>query len=335
MLTPDGTRLEVWGDPVAHSRSPQLHTAAYGVLGLDWTLRAPAGAEAAFAGELAGLSAQWRGLSLTMPLKGVAFAAAARRDRRVRAHRRGQHAAARPATAHAASTPTSAASSARSTRRASTASSTRASSAPARRRCRPSSRSASSARAASRSSRAAPRPSTPLAELGAALGIDVVGVGSRQPLSRSPVPVSIATLPGDAPVADAAADALARARRRCCSTSCTATGRPRSRTAWERSGQHAVSGLGMLLHQALLQVRIFVGRRPGRRSARRGRRARGNAPGGHGRLDECSACSRPANRTAPNSSPSWRVCLPASPCRAPRSKPTSPAASSATAAARA
>ena len=28
----------------------------------------------------------------------------------------------------------------------------------------------------------------------------------------------------------------------------------------------------------------------------------------HGRLDECSACSPPANRTAPNSSPSWRVC---------------------------
>ena len=28
--------------------------------------------------------------------------------------------------------------------------------------------------------------------------------------------------------------------------------------AWERAGQPAASGLGMLLHQALLQVRIFV-----------------------------------------------------------------------------
>ena len=32
MLTSAGTRLEVWGDPIAHSRSPQLHAAAYAVL---------------------------------------------------------------------------------------------------------------------------------------------------------------------------------------------------------------------------------------------------------------------------------------------------------------
>ncbi len=31
--------------------------------------------------------------------------------------------------------------------------------------------------------------------------------------------------------------------------------------AWGRAGGHAISGLGMLLHQALLQVRIFVSAR--------------------------------------------------------------------------
>ena len=55
MLTPAGTRLEVWGDPVAHSRSPQLHTAAYRVLGLDWSYERRQVAESAFDAELAGL----------------------------------------------------------------------------------------------------------------------------------------------------------------------------------------------------------------------------------------------------------------------------------------
>ena len=32
--------------------------------------------------------------------------------------------------------------------------------------------------------------------------------------------------------------------------------------AWRRSGRHAASGRGMLLHQALLQVRIFAGGDP-------------------------------------------------------------------------
>ena len=62
-------RLEVWGDPIAHSRSPQLHTAAYRLLGLDWTYGRRRVGEAAFAAELACLDDAWRGLSLTMPLK--------------------------------------------------------------------------------------------------------------------------------------------------------------------------------------------------------------------------------------------------------------------------
>ncbi len=64
------------GDPVAHSLSPALHRAAYAELGLDWTYdahRVPAGGLASF---LAGLGPEWRGLSLTMPLKREALALA-------------------------------------------------------------------------------------------------------------------------------------------------------------------------------------------------------------------------------------------------------------------
>jgi len=74
-------RLEVWGDPISHSRSPALHAAAYRVLGLDWQYgRRQVDAEG-FAEQFAALDDDWRGLSLTMPLKERAFAVAASRDR--------------------------------------------------------------------------------------------------------------------------------------------------------------------------------------------------------------------------------------------------------------
>ena len=66
---PDRARLAVLGSPIAHSKSPALHAAAYGVLGLDWEYSAvdvPYGDLATF---FDGLDASWRGVSLTMPLK--------------------------------------------------------------------------------------------------------------------------------------------------------------------------------------------------------------------------------------------------------------------------
>jgi shikimate dehydrogenase len=64
-------RCAVLGDPVGHSLSPVIHRAAYAALGLeDWTydaVQVPAGGLARFVDELD--PAQWRGLSLTMPLK--------------------------------------------------------------------------------------------------------------------------------------------------------------------------------------------------------------------------------------------------------------------------
>jgi shikimate dehydrogenase len=63
------TQLAVLGHPVAHSLSPQLHAAAYGVLGLDWSYDAVDVAEEALPDFLATRDRSWRGLSLTMPLK--------------------------------------------------------------------------------------------------------------------------------------------------------------------------------------------------------------------------------------------------------------------------
>ena len=78
--TVTASHLAVWGDPITHSKSPALHAAAYRVLGLDWEYGRRQVDAAAFAGALDGLDARWRGLSLTMPLKEEAFRAAATRD---------------------------------------------------------------------------------------------------------------------------------------------------------------------------------------------------------------------------------------------------------------
>ncbi len=67
-------RCGVLGDPIEHSLSPALHRAGYAELGLEWDYdahRVPAGGLAAF---VAGLNEEWRGLSLTMPLKREAVA---------------------------------------------------------------------------------------------------------------------------------------------------------------------------------------------------------------------------------------------------------------------
>jgi shikimate dehydrogenase len=62
-------RCGVLGSPVAHSLSPVLHRAAYRELGLDWAYDAYEVASGELADFMGLLSPQWRGLSLTMPLK--------------------------------------------------------------------------------------------------------------------------------------------------------------------------------------------------------------------------------------------------------------------------
>jgi shikimate dehydrogenase len=64
----------VLGRPVAHSVSPALHAAGYRALGLtQWRYAAHDVGADELATWVAGLDESWRGLSLTMPLKEVAF----------------------------------------------------------------------------------------------------------------------------------------------------------------------------------------------------------------------------------------------------------------------
>lgn len=66
-------RCAVLGSPIAHSLSPALHRAAYAELGLDWRYDAFEVDEQALGPFLDDLGRDWRGLSLTMPLKRAAI----------------------------------------------------------------------------------------------------------------------------------------------------------------------------------------------------------------------------------------------------------------------
>lgn len=63
------TRVAVLGSPIAHSKSPALHAAAYEALGVPWSYTAIDVAEPSLPQFITGLDDGWRGLSLTMPLK--------------------------------------------------------------------------------------------------------------------------------------------------------------------------------------------------------------------------------------------------------------------------
>lgn len=67
------TTCAVLGSPIEHSLSPALHRAAYAELGLDWHYERHEVHEGGLADFVAACGPDWRGLSLTMPLKGVAM----------------------------------------------------------------------------------------------------------------------------------------------------------------------------------------------------------------------------------------------------------------------
>jgi len=63
------SRLAVLGSPIDHSLSPAIHRAAYENLGLAWTYVAAKVTAGGLSAWVNSLDEDWRGLSLTMPLK--------------------------------------------------------------------------------------------------------------------------------------------------------------------------------------------------------------------------------------------------------------------------
>lgn len=68
-------RFAVLGSPIAHSRSPKIHRAAYRELGLDWQYEAIECREPELVRLLGSRDDSWRGFSVTMPLKDEAYRA--------------------------------------------------------------------------------------------------------------------------------------------------------------------------------------------------------------------------------------------------------------------
>ncbi|HUH52971.1 MAG TPA: shikimate dehydrogenase [Microbacteriaceae bacterium] len=74
-------KLAVMGKPISHSKSPQIHRAAYSSLNLEWVYERIECDEASFEETLQKFDSTWRGLSLTMPLKEIAYTKANTHDR--------------------------------------------------------------------------------------------------------------------------------------------------------------------------------------------------------------------------------------------------------------
>jgi shikimate dehydrogenase len=72
--TPRGKKAGVLGSPIAHSRSPQLHLAAYRALGLhDWTYERIECTADELPAVVGGFGPEWVGVSVTMPGKFAAL----------------------------------------------------------------------------------------------------------------------------------------------------------------------------------------------------------------------------------------------------------------------
>ncbi|WEK14331.1 MAG: shikimate dehydrogenase [Candidatus Microbacterium phytovorans] len=254
-MTGQPTALEVWGDPIEHSLSPRLHAAAYAQLGYDWTYGRRRVDETTFARELAGLGTEFRGLSCTMPLKTAAYAAAEEHDHRAvltgaantllltDGRRRAFNTDVGGIVRALADVGVTHVSSPRIVGAGSTATSALV---------------ALSELGADRVTVVARRlaAAQPLIDLGTRLGIAV----SAAPLDQDGTDahdLTLSTLPGAAAVASETARRLADAGGVLFDVVYghwpTALA-----TAWEHAGQVAVNGEGMLLHQAVLQIRLFA-----------------------------------------------------------------------------
>ncbi|GAA1693371.1 shikimate dehydrogenase [Microbacterium sediminicola] len=251
----DRRALEVWGDPIAHSLSPQLHLAAYEVLGVDWSYERREVGEREFARVLASLDSTFRGLSVTAPLKPSAFGAATWRDRRAEltgavntllledAGTRGFNTDVGGITASLAENGITSVADVRIIGAGATATSALV---------------AAAELGASYVEVVARRPPAvaALQDLGDSLGVSVMPLLFETP-AYSPVDLTIATLPGGARIPPDVADIIAEPGGPLLDV-VYGRGPTRISEAWDRAGAPVITGEGMLLHQALLQVRIFA-----------------------------------------------------------------------------
>jgi len=252
-------RLEVWGDPIDHSLSPVLHSAAYRRLGFDWSYGRRRVDEDSFAGELAGLGPEFRGLSCTMPLKAAAYRAATWRDTRAEASGAVNTLLLQPTTAGGglrgyntdvggivralADEGVTEVADARIVGAGATATSALVAVAEL------------GARDVEIVARR-PAAAAPLEQLGERLGIAVraVPLDARPHAARD---VTVATLPGSAQLPDEVSAALAAGGGPLLDV-VYGHGPTALTQAWSRAGLPWTDGLGMLLHQAALQIRIFA-----------------------------------------------------------------------------
>ncbi len=245
-------QLAVWGDPIAHSRSPLLHAAAYGVLGLDWDYGRRRVDGAGFADALASLDGSWRGLSLTMPLKEHAHRAADSLDDHARLtgavntlllgdRRSGFNTDVGGIVDALADEGIGAPKSVRILGAGATAASALAAVAEC------------GARDVEIRARR-PDAAAALQELGGRLGVDVQVDVFAAPTAT--VDLTIATLPSGTTLDDGAAERLSRSGGVLFDVAYAPW--PSSLAARWRDGR-ALSGQGMLLRQAVRQIRIFLG----------------------------------------------------------------------------
>ncbi|MFS0714746.1 shikimate dehydrogenase [Microbacterium sp. 2P01SA-2] len=251
-------RFEVWGSPIEHSRSPVLHAAAYGQLGLPWRYGRRQVDETSFARELASLGEEFHGLSLTMPLKTLACEAGRRRDAAATATG-AANTLVRVGDGWAAfNTDVGGLSAALAEIGASEAPRARIVGAGA---------TATSALLAlerigvGRVDIAARRPAAaePLLSLAARRGMTVTVSPLEAPAGD--VDLTVSTLPGDAPVADAVSAGLAAVGGTLYDV-VYGTWPTALAQAWLAAGRPAHPGATMLLHQAVLQIRIFASGSP-------------------------------------------------------------------------
>lgn len=254
LLSEYGTRCAVWGDPISHSRSPLLHRAAYEELGLNWTYERRRVDASGFPTAIAELDASWRGLSLTMPLKAEALAWGT--------------GAADPVALATAAANTAVLNGPGQLRAWNTdvyglqKALTEADFLPASGatvRVLGSGATATSAIAALQGS---PERGTFAVQLFSRRPSNILGVQSR-PLeaevirSLPPADFTISTLPGGAALAPELAQALAASSVALFDVAYDPWPSQLAR-AWHDLGRRAVSGEGMLLHQAVAQIRIWL-----------------------------------------------------------------------------